>query len=47
MSPGDRVDLFLKATKIEATVVVRDAQGRPKYDDQELAGSYHEDTLQE
>lgn len=40
-----RNELLLRATKIEATVVVRDAQGRRKYDDPTLAGSYREENL--
>lgn len=37
--------LLLKATKIEATCVVRRADGSVKYDDPSLAGTYHEETL--
>lgn len=37
--------LILRATKIEATCVVRRADGSIRYDKPELAGTYHEDNL--
>lgn len=45
MSREQRNDVLLKATKIEATVVVRDADGKLKYDDPALAGAYGEENL--
>lgn len=47
MDKDDFVNLLLKATKIEATCVVRRADGSVKYDDPSLAGTYHEENLKE
>lgn len=45
MSRDDLAQLFLRAVKIEATCVVRRADGSIKYDDPSLAGTYHEENL--
>ncbi|MGE3175934.1 MAG: hypothetical protein AB7O32_00575 [Vicinamibacterales bacterium] len=45
LSPADLTALFVPGAKIEATFVVRDAQGRIKYDRPDLAGTYHEEHL--
>ena len=37
--------LLVKATKMQATAVVRRADGSIKYDDPALAGTYHEEQL--
>lgn len=45
MSREDLSALLLAATKVEATFVVRRADGSIKYDDPALAGTYHEENL--
>lgn len=45
MDKEEFTNLILRATKIEATFVVRRADGSVKYDDPALAGTYHEDIL--
>lgn len=45
MTPEERNNVLLRAQKIEATVLVRDANGIPKYDDAARAGSYGEENL--
>lgn len=45
MSPREITALLVPGAKIEATFVVRDAQGRIKYDNPDLAGTYHEENL--
>lgn len=45
MSRDDIARLLLRAVKIEATCVVRRADGSIKYDDPSLAGTYHEENL--
>lgn len=45
MTPEQRNDILMRAVKVEATVIVHDRHGRPKYDDPKLAGSYNEDKL--
>jgi len=47
MTPRARNNVLLHATKIEGTVLVRDKEGRPKYDSPGLAGSYNEHKLQQ
>ena len=42
MSDEDLTNLLLKAAKVTATCVVLDKDGRVKYDDPELAGTYGE-----
>lgn len=45
MDKHQLAQMFLRAQKIEATFVVRRADGTIKYDQPELAGTYHEETL--
>lgn len=45
MSDTELTNLLLKASKVEATCVVRRADGSIKYDRPELAGSYGEEYL--
>lgn len=45
MSKDEFTNLLLKATKIEATFVVRRRDGSIKYDDPALAGTFHEENL--
>lgn len=42
MSEEDRINLLMKASKIEATAVIRDANGNVVYDEPSLAGTYKE-----
>ncbi len=42
MPEGALLELLLKATEITGTVLVRDKDGNPKYDDPSLAGTYGE-----
>lgn len=46
MKPGELSNLLLKAHKVEATAVVRRADGSIKYDRPELAGTYGEKHLE-
>lgn len=46
MSKDELTKLLLSAEKIEATAVVRRADGSIKYDDPSLAGKYGEEFLQ-
>lgn len=46
MNPAELNALLLKAQKIEATAVVRRADGSIKYDQPELAGTYGEEHLE-
>lgn len=45
MTPEEFNQALMKAVKIEGTVVVRDKDGNIKYDNPELAGTYHEENL--
>lgn len=45
MSREQISNLLLKATKVEATAVVRRADGSIRYDDPTLAGTYGEEHL--
>lgn len=45
MSGDELTRLFVPGATFQATFVVRDAQGRIKYDDPSLAGTYFEETL--
>lgn len=45
MTPEQLTSLLLKASKVEATCVVRRADGSIKYDRPELAGTYGEEYL--
>ena len=42
MSPAQMNNVFLRATKIQGTGVVRDKDGNIKYDNPESAGNYGE-----
>lgn len=43
MSEEQRVEVFLKATTVRGTVLVLGPDGKPKYDDPALAGTYAEE----
>jgi len=45
MSGDEITRLFVPGATVHATFVVRDTQGRIKYDDPSLAGTYHEENL--
>jgi hypothetical protein len=47
MSPEQLTDLLMKAQKVEATAVVIGKDGRIRYDNPELAGTYGEQYLKE
>lgn len=46
MSDEQLTNLLLKASKVEATCVVRRADGSIKYDRPELAGTYGEEHIE-
>lgn len=43
MPPKQRNEVFLKAVKMTGVAVVTGPDGKPKYDDPSLAGTYHEE----
>lgn len=45
MTPDERTALIMPGATVRATFVVRDRDGRIKYDDPALAGTYHEESL--
>lgn len=45
MPPADAINVLLKASKVEGSGVVRQADGTVKYDNPELAGTYGENEI--
>ncbi len=45
MKPGELNAILMKAVKVEGTVMVINKDGKPKYDQPELQGTYGEENL--
>ena len=45
LKPGELNAILMKAVKIEGTALVTDKDGKPKYDQPELQGTYGEENL--